>query len=489
MPNSALKIKREKIMMKLLPISAAVMVALSPGVYADEDLQAQIDELRSQIREMKIENAGQNLKFGVDYRVTMDSIEYKLANGTKAENDDLLINRLWINMGYKYDDNLAFIGQLSYNKAFGESTTHTDGSGGNEGNAYFDWVVNQNALNDNSLNVRQAYFLYTGQEFMGVDDMGWSFSMGRRPSTEGFLVNRREGFDAAQSPLGHSINVEFDGLSLNTKWDKLTGIPGAAVKLCAGRGLSNTTTRFTMAGTDFANNENATDNIDFVGFIFTPYNDGQYDLKAQLYTASNLIGYDMMEAGAYMSGMSTTPPAFYDYGSLNNATISLEINGIGELINDFLDNTRIFASYSVSQTDPAAAPTANSYMLGSPDKEDGYSYWVGINFPGFMEDDSFGIEYNHGSKYWRSFTYGEDTVIGSKLATRGDAIEVYYNLPLVDDAWVAQIRYTQIDYDYTGSNGFFGSASAPYSMAEAQGMGMNPVKEARDIRLLLRYKY
>ena len=467
-------------MTRLLPLTAAVMVALSPVAVADESLQQQIDDLQQQIRELKIESAGQNLKFGVDYRVTMDSIEYKMADGSKATNHDLLTNRLWLNMGYKYNDNLAFIGQLSYNKIFGENL-NTDPN--DSGYPDFDWIINEN-LTDNSLKVRQAYFLYHGEQFVGLNNVGWSFSLGRRPSTDGFLVNNREGFDEAQSPLGHSINVEFDGLSLNTKWDEVTGIPGAAIKLCAGRGLSNATTRFTMAGTDYAESDNQTDDIDFVGFIFTPYNDGQYNVKAMVYHATNLIGYDINEvmAGDFV---------FRDFGNLNNATVSVEVNGIGELINDFLDNTRVFASYSMSQTDP----NSGMAMLGSADKETGHSYWVGVNFPGFMEDDSFGIEFNHGSKYWRSFTYGEDTIIGSKLAARGDAFEVYYNLPIIDDAWVAQIRYTHINYDYTGSNGFFGSASGtPMDMQTALGMSQAfgtppPVEEARDLRLLLRYKF
>jgi hypothetical protein len=70
----------------------------------------------------------------------------------------------------------------------------------------------------------------------------------------------------------------------------------------------------------------------------------------------------------------------------------------------------------------------------------------------------FGVEFNHGSQYWRPFTYGEDTMIGSKLATRGDAFEAYFTYQLTD-ALSAQIRYTKIDYDYTGSNGFFGNYS------------------------------
>lgn len=34
------------------------------------------------------------------------------------------------------------------------------------------------------------------------------------------------------------------------------------------------------------------------------------------------------------------------------------------------------------------------------------------------KDGKIGLEYNKGSKYWRSMTYGEDTMVGSKLAAR-----------------------------------------------------------------------
>ena len=74
------------------------------------------------------------------------------------------------------------------------------------------------------------------------------------------------------------------------------------------------------------------------------------------------------------------------------------------------------------------------------------------------DEGKLGVEYNHGSQYWRPFDYAEDTMIGSKLAARGDAWEAYFTYQLTD-ALSAQIRYTNIDYDYTGSNGFFGNTS------------------------------
>ena len=81
-------------------------------------------------------------------------------------------------------------------------------------------------------------------------------------------------------------------------------------------------------------------------------------------------------------------------------------------------------------------------------------------------------------------THGEDTIIGSKIAARGTAWELYYNKPLTK-ALSASVRYTKIDYDYTGSNGFFGSRSAPQTITNQA----NVVKEASDIRAYIRYRY
>lgn len=134
-------------------------------------------------------------------------------------------------------------------------------------------------------------------------------------------------------------------------------------------------------------------------------------------------------------------------------------------------------------------------MLGADlgKSRSGTSFWLGTQFPSLISDEGrWGVEYNHGSKYWRSVTYGEDTNIGSKLATRGDAYEAYMTEYLVEDVLSLQLRYTYIDYKYSGSNGFFGGTSgAAMSMSDARafGIGDQVVDKAQDIRLYLRYKY
>ncbi len=128
-------------------------------------------------------------------------------------------------------------------------------------------------------------------------------------------------------------------------------------------------------------------------------------------------------------------------------------------------------------------------MLGSTDDETGNSIYVGTNFPIMLIDGGrIGLEYNHGSKYWRSFTYAEDTLAGSKLATRGDAYEVWYNQELIGKTLTAQVRYTYMDYDYSGSQGFFGEAGTPMD-EDNLPPGMLSVKKAQDLRLYVRYRY
>ena len=123
-------------------------------------------------------------------------------------------------------------------------------------------------------------------------------------------------------------------------------------------------------------------------------------------------------------------------------------------------------------------------MLGKTESKTGHSVWMGMQTPCPIDEDSVvGIEWNKGSKYWRSMTYGEDTMIGSKIAARGTAWEIYRHTKLTDTL-SASIRYTKIDYDYTGSNGFFGSASAP-----RDAFGATDVKKAEDIRAYIRYRY
>ena len=450
-----------------LAISSVQASSLSAKLSALEaelaDLKKQVKKQNKKINKVKAHDSGDNIKWGADLRTSWDNINYKMANGASQSKHDLYSLRLWLNMAYSPDTHNVFKGQLSMNKAFGADFAQFPNRAFSLG-GQFDWTGNE-ALTDNSLKVRQAYWLYLGDSAFGAD-MPWTFSIGRRPSTGGFLANLRED-DAANSPLGHVINVEFDGLSSKLDLSNVTDIPGMSIKLCMGKGSTNAQPLFESA-TPYADGDiSGVDDVDLAGFIFEPYNDGQYIVKATLYRGFDVPG---QEALPQISGNPMNPSVsligspFDNKGDMDGAALSVLIDGLTD--EGYFSDAKVFGSFAWTKSNPDGGVDIltglPNQMLGSSSSETGTSYWFGAYLPvtdGEGEEyGTVGLEYNHGSEYWRPFTYAEDTMIGSKIATRGDAWEASYTYQ-INEALSMQMRYTDISYDYTGSNGFFGNYS------------------------------
>lgn len=435
------------------------------------DVEKELEDIHDQLSTLNKRTNKNNLKWDVDFRTSVDNLQYRMADGiTKPKNDAVFSNRLWLNMSYAANKNLSFLGQLAYNKLYGQRQFSPDAPLSTFDS--FDWISGESAYDD-KLRVRSAYFLYTDDELAGLD-ISWTFSIGRRPSTEGHLINYRDDVKAG-SPLAHTINVEFDGASAKFGMDELTGSTGSYVKLCLGRGMSDAEPRFDYF--PYATTSEASPNLDMAGIILVPYDDKQYSFGMQYTYANNMI--DLANPNVNLELKSV--------GGLHTATAFAQVHGIGDGISDFLDETMFFVSGAMTKTNPYAN---GGGMLGSPDSETGYSYWIGTQFPSLISDEGrWGIEFNHGSKYWRPITYGEDTMIGSKIAARGDAYEVYMTEPLVDDILTFQLRYTYINYDYSGSNGFFGNTGTPMPISSTMPFANYTVDKAQDIRAYIRYKF
>lgn len=465
-----------------------------------EKIEKKLDNVSKTATAAKVQSAGDNLKWDVDFRTQGDNIQYKHADGSKSENDALLTNRLWLGAKYKADDNSSFFGKLSYNKAFGDTANHSQ-SNTNPGYSNFDWVTNENAT-DNTVKVKEAYWLYNQEKLFGAD-VPWGASVGRRPSTDGLPTNIKND-QSPNSPLSHVVDVEFDGFSIKFDTQTLTGLTGSWFKICGGRGLTNATPRFDMFTPAYAEDDSKNVNVDMLGFIAVPYDNGQYSVHMNYAKAWNLIGFDQNSLntfnGAYaaynpaMGGnanantaynLQMATPQFKDVGDIQFATVLFKTEGIGNGISNYLDKTVAFASFAGSKTDPN-----EKGMLGSLESETGTSVWLGVNAPCPILPDSakIGFEWNKGSKYWRSMTYGEDTYAGSKIATRGQAWEVYRTQKITNSLSFG-LSYVLMQYDYTGSNSFFGADGTPMTMAEAQAAHQNPVEEARDIKAYMRYKF
>ncbi len=482
-----------------------------------------IENLQRQITEVKTHDANDNIKWNIDFRTAYEAMEHKMGSGMlptgvynmsipaaygygmfapagKSEGDNAVwTNKLILGMSAQPLENLVFHGALGVYTFFGQDNIDSTSMFQD-----FDWYATQKPQHDAVVRLREAYFLYMG-------DMGsipYTASLGRRPSVDGFTVNLREDNPYPTSPIGHNINMEFDGGSFKVDLEKVTDLSGLSAKLCLGRGFSNTLGMYSMSNQYNFNapyeDDGKNPDMDLAGLLMQFYDNGQYKLLGNVFQAWNVMdmGLDIaMSDPTAMSGTYTmSSNGFHDVGDMSGWALSLQVNGVGNDINNFFDNTIAFFSLAGMRTDPnnATVNTLNGSeamadnmgfggegMLGSTDNETGYSIYTGVNMPGFFSEDRIGLEYNYGSKYWRSFTYGEDTLAGSKLATRGSAYEAYYSFPIVKKILTGEIRYTYMDYDYAGSDTFFGQTGNPDGM-----MDMMPyVESASDIRFSIRYRY
>jgi len=450
-----------------------------------------IASFKKQFYEVKAHDAHDNIKFSADLRTSYDIIDYKVNHSTNKSNG-IWTNKFTLNMAAQPRDDLVFHGALGVYKSFGYNSVQPYNSFQN-----MDWYADETPSGDANFRLKEAYFIYFGN----MGKVTYEVSFGRRPAVNGFLTNYRDD-DSPASPIGHNINMEFDGASFMWRLENLTGISGMYFKICLGRGNSNADAKYPTFNnyaftrgephTPYAKTSLNSANMDLAGILMKIYDDGQYSVMFNWFKGWNMVGANFAQRTNPVEGYDVN---LVDVGDLTGGALSFQSSGVGDGINDFLDDTNVFGSFAWSTTDPKGKHSAmnedgtvsqQTEMLGSPNKKTGTSFYVGVNFPSILVDGArWGLEYNHGSKYWRSFTYGEDTLIGSKLATRGDAYEVFYSLPLLDKFLRAQVRYTYIDYSYTGSDMFFGSTGTPMDVDTTPGV----VKSASDLRLSMRYRY
>ncbi|MDO9304061.1 MAG: DUF3373 family protein [Sulfuricurvum sp.] len=442
--------------------------------------QAQIvlQESQTEIKETQIsqsdmlskvnaQSANDNIKWDIDLRSAFHNINYQYADdaknrdgsadtthaGQKYSNNSLFTNRLWLGMGSKVNDDLFFNGQVAANYYWGADTAYHSTMSQDMG-----WEANSKP-HDASLGLRQAYFVY---KFGNDWDVPMTFSAGRRAAVDGFLANNREGTQKPGSPLAHITNVEVDGVMMQFNLDKVF-LPGSYLKVVYGRSYDtinqNALSTVPYTGTTFPGD----DKVDFLVLPMSIYNDGASNLMAEYAMIMNAKGDTV--SGTTYGGVAA--------GTAHYAALSYQLDGLNEDI-DFLNDSTVFASVAMTSTNPDSGYT----MLGSTDNKTGYSFWAGVLFPDTISNGGrIGIEYNHGSKYWTPMTWAEDSIIGSKVATRGDAYETYWNLPIVGKNLTAQLRYTYIDYNYRSSISFMDDPS------------FKNLDHSQELRAFVRYQY
>ena len=153
-----------------------------------------------------------------------------------------------------------------------------------------------------------------------------------------------------------------------------------------------------------------------------------------------------------------------------------------------------FVSYAYNNSKPNEITTPFGGLLtdpfDTPEDHNGYSIYAGVRAP--IGNNFLGFEYNHGSQYWFNITQAADDLVGSKLATRGDAYEGYWIHEFKEGFARAnfKIRLGAIyyDYDYSGS-GWQVGAPKKLGGEEIPTLGFSTYDDALDVRLAFMAKF
>ncbi|MEA3384101.1 MAG: DUF3373 family protein [Campylobacterota bacterium] len=429
--------------MKNKIIALSAIAALSTTSFANTDLESRFSEMEKKIttlekqlkksnkklNKVKAHDAGDNIKFGIDFRNTVEKINYKdNTTNQEASNPSLLTSRLFLNMTSVAAKNLVFKGKLAIYNTWGSHLYVED-------SPLKDWSGSSKPA-DSLMRIKEGYFIYKFKS--GNQPM--VFSVGRRPASNGFLANYRENEKSSGSPLAHITNMEVNGAMLKFGLNRFG--QGAYAKIVLGRAHTGE-----MEGVYGANGINPfadtntiaeDENVDFLVIPGVAYNDGQYEVMYEYAHIFNTKGKNLDTVTKKVAA-----------GSADLLSVGLKVDGIGEEISDFWDNTTMFASLGATKYNPKDGYALLSTEDGA--SKSGESVWMGMIMPDTItKTGKIGIEYNYGSKYWTPMTWAEDTNIGSKIAVRGSAYEVYWNTNFFGSKnLTSQIRYTHIQHDYT----------------------------------------
>ena len=394
-----------------------------------------------------------------------------------ADNDFLPTTKFHLNMKAKVNNNLTFNGRLAAYKVWGDSSgikTNT----GSLGDVTLDGNTSSVPHGD-TITLERAYFLYS----KNIDEIPVSFSLGRRPSTDGPPMEYGKNSLEAGSPLSTIINWQFDGASLNFGLEEALNISGAAFKFCYGLGFEG------GWGNSYSlqNTSSYVDDVHMFGVIATIYDDDAFSAVFNYAHAWDITdgftGLTLMpfipyknadgtysfdqNVGGYISRMQPVT----EIGDWDGASLLLRSN-LDERVGKDID---VFMAISWSHTDPSQISQNPFYEImgqgllssnGKLEAHDGYSIYAGVLFP-MPLDAKLGLEYNWGSEYWFNFTGAEDSIAGSKLAARGSVVETYYIQPIISDNFFLKLGMKYYDYEYTGSGNPLG---APEKISELNSL-------------------
>ncbi len=366
--------------------------------------------------------------------IKTDAFGFPQTRKGSVSNDNHWTNRFRINMDAAITEDILFHARLAVYKNWGDSDPL--GIIGDSNLAH--------APDDSQLKLDRFYVDWKLPIAVPV-----ALTVGRLPSTEGLPLGLRE--DRARQAVFPALmlDAEQSGVVLTLGLEDYTGLSGAGI-------------RFLYAKSYEGNDD------------LVPYMDNRIGLDD-----TNMFGLQLESAIPFVDNSCIAFSALWGrdlkYDSITAG--DMDLYGIHAQARDLFDaGLDVFVSWAWNESDasgdistmdlPLVLPDNSTFsfsipmgMLSSDGKDDhnGWAVYAGLRYTipvDALKNPKIGFEYNHGSKYWYSFTPASVDLV-NRLATRGDVYDVYYIQPL-NQYILMRVGYTYFDYDYDKSGSFMG---------------------------------
>jgi hypothetical protein len=369
------------------------------------------------------------INLGAELRTRADFFKLKNdpnfgGDGSVEHNDNHWTNRFRLNLDSEIQKNLLFTGRVTAYKNFANSDSNMFT---NDSNA-------AHVPGDSGLKLDRAYVDWIPEGL----PIPLALTFGRHPSSEGPPSELKENRLRQSTYPSLLFDGEADGVVATIGLERYLGWKNSGIRFAWGKAYQDTNTMVSYMD----NAGGMYDDTNIYAMFFETEIPGVRDslLVLSALQASNLVG-----DGSFLGGAGKA-----DIGDMTMYGVHAQANN---LIDSGFD---LFVSTGINKTDPSGNTVNTMFgpvgLLNTGANNDDHTGWavhagLRYNIPYKpWNNPKVGFEYNHGSEHWFSFTWGSAELY-NKLATRGDAYDLYYIQPFNDNLF-GRMGYTHIDYDH-----------------------------------------
>jgi hypothetical protein len=412
-----------------------------------------LDELEERLDSIETMALVNKINFGLGFKTRVDTFDGDYANGDNYRDSNVWSSKLMLDMDSKITDDMKFTGRLSMYKYW---------AGGPNYVMQDSWEGRK--PEDSGLFVERAYIDWTPIK----GEIPVTFTIGRQPSSDGPSHHFKDNTVRKSTYSALAFDGSADGVVATVDLQKVTGIDNTAFRLAYGKGYQDHS-----ADTAFMGSDSTLKDTNLVGLFL---DSSIPSIAGSLVQVGYVNAKDIYLGGANNLGDGSLMGVMAEFTNLMGSGLDLFAHyGMSKVKpNDKTSDLGMGAPVGLLTTDMSAltgvAPTF--------DDKTGHAWWVGARYTlPFASKPKIGIEYNKGDENWFNFTSGSNDLT-NKLATRGDALEIYYIQPINRYSFI-RVGGTWIDYDYTGSGYPVGT---PMNINDNKNTGMLPTNTLDKMR-------